>query len=458
MVSDHHYVQTYEEAAAASIKAGTDINSGNIYLLHLENALQQKLITEQDIDNALYNAFKIRFQLGLFDPIDDQPYWHVPPTAVDTAQSQALNLLATKQSIVLLKNDANTLPFSKGKNIAVLGPHGNATSALVGNYIGQICPSGKYDCVTSPYQAIKTDNVGGNTVYSEGCQINSTSTAGFAAAVTAAKAADYVILFLGIDQTIEREGHDRIEITLPGVQERFAQTILAVGKPTVIVLINGGIVAIDNLKPITPAIIEAFYPGYWGGVALANVLFGDYNPGGKLPVTYYASNFVTQSNFLDMSMTDAPGRTYRYFKGTPLWPFGWGLSYTNFNLNWTKSQPSETVLSNQFIDAVTYEVNVTNIGKRAGDEVVLAFYVPPSGPLLQQLFGFQRVNLEPNESKVISFTMNYETVKQSDTYGNIISVPGTFKVVFTNGVDQNLDTSLVISGTPRMIETYPFKE
>jgi len=232
-----------------------------------------------------------------------------------------------------------------------------------------------------------------------------------------------------------------------------------VGKPTAIVLLNGGIVAIDSLKPAAPAIIEAFYPGYWGGVALANVIFGDYNPGGKLPVTYFASDYVTESNFLDMSMTDAPGRTYRYYKGTPLWPFGWGLSYTTFNLNWTKSEiPKTAFLSNTFRDMVTYEVNVTNTGKIAGDEVVLAFYVPPSGPLLQQLFGFQRVHLVPNQSIVVSFTMTYETVKQTDTFGNIITAPGTFKVLFTNGVDQKLETSIVIRGKPRIMESYPFKE
>jgi len=211
---------------------------------------------------------------------------------------------------------------------------------MVGNYIGQICPSGNYNCVTSPYQAIKTSNVGGNTVYAEGCAINTTSTAGFAAAVAAAKAADYVVLVLGIDETIEKEGHDRIQITLPGVQEQFVQAILATGKPTAMVLINGGIVAIDKLKPVVPAIIETFYPGYWGGVAIADVIFGDYNPGGKLPVTYYASDFVTQSDFLDMSMTDSPGRTYRYYTGKPLWPFGWGLSYTTFSLNWTMTPQS----------------------------------------------------------------------------------------------------------------------
>jgi len=132
--------------------------------------------------------------------------------------------------MVLLKNDAKTLPFAKGKNVAVLGPHGNAQGALVGNYIGQICPSGGMDCVVSPYKAITQLNKGGTTVYEKGCDINSTSTTGFTAAVNAAKAADYVVLVIGIDQSIEREGYDRVDITLPGVQEEFIKLIIAVGK------------------------------------------------------------------------------------------------------------------------------------------------------------------------------------------------------------------------------------
>jgi len=311
---------------------------------------------------------------------------------------------------------------------------------LIGNYIGQICPSGGYECIVSPLQAITQLNKGGNTVYEKGCDINSTVTSGFAAAVSAAKAADYVTLFIGIDQTVEREGYDRVTITLPGVQEDFVKTILAVGKPTVIVLINGGIVAIDNIKPIAPAIIEAFYPGYWGGVALADVIFGDYNPGGKLPVTYFSSSFVDESNFLSMSMTDSPGRTYRYYTGTPLWEFGYGLSYTSFNLNWTTEIPKVSI-TNQYIDDVTYTVNVTNTGTVAGDEVVLAFYKPPSGPLIKQLFGFERVHLDPKESTVVSFTMNYDTLKQSDDMGNLISAPGDYTLQFTNGVHQILETN-----------------
>jgi hypothetical protein len=375
---------------------------------------------------------------------------------VNTPQSQAANLLSTQQSLVLLKNDRNTLPFAKGKNVAVLGPHGNSQYALVGNYIGQICPSGKYDCIVSPFQAISAANKGGSTVFSQGCVINSTNTTGFGPALADARAADYVVLCLGIDQSIEREGFDRVEITLPGVQEEFAKMVISIGKPTVIVLVNGGIVAIDNLKPIAPAILETFYPGYWGGVAIADVIFGDYNPGGKLPVTYYSSSFVKESNFLSMSMTDPPGRTYRYYTGTPLWEFGYGLSYTTFSLNWTTEIPERVPISNKLMDTVKYTVNVTNTGSVAGDEVVLAFYKPPSGPLLKQLFGFERVHLKPGQSMVLSFSMNYDTFKQTEKNGDIISLPGTFKIMFTNGVDQTLQTYVDIVGDVRVLEKYPF--
>jgi beta-glucosidase-like glycosyl hydrolase len=454
MVADHHYVPTLQQAAAAAITAGTDINSGGVYESDLVNALHENLISEKDIDNALYNQFKIRFQLGLFDPIENQPYWHYPPEAVNTPQSQALNMLATRQSLVLLKNEGSILPFAKGKSVAVLGPHGNAQGALVGNYIGEICPTNGFACITSPFTAITNTNKGGKTVYSQGCAVNSTSTAGFDAAIAAAKASDYVVLIIGIDQTIEREGYDRIDITLPGVQEQFAKMVIAVGKPTVVVLINGGIVAIDNLKPIAPAIIEAFYPGYWGGVALADVIFGDYNPGGKLPVTYFGADYINQSNFLSMSMTDSPGRTYRYYTGTPLWEFGFGLSYTTFTLNWTTSEEHRNSISNEFIDYATYKVVIKNTGKIAGDEVAQAYFSPPSGPLKKQLFGFERVHLEPNQEITLTFQTTYETFKLADEEGNTLSTPGTYKIIFTNGADQILTTYLEVTGETRILEKF----
>jgi len=422
-------------------------------------ALQQGLIKEADIDKALYNAFNIRFELGLFDPIDDQPYWHIPPSAVNTEASQALNLLATRSSLVLLKNDHQTLPFQKGKKVAVLGPHGNSQGDLVGNYIGEICPTGGFKCITSPFTAITDTNKGGSTVYYQGCQISGNSTTGFAEAVNAAKEADYVVLLLGINQSIEREALDRVTITLPGVQEEFAHTILNIGKPTVIVLVNGGIVAIDSLKEPAPAIIEAFYPGYWGGVAIADVLFGDYNPGGKLPVTYYGAKYIDEIDFLNMNMTDAPGRSYRYYTGTPLWEFGYGLSYTTFKLEWSDGSEIPKTLTNDILEAVTYTVNITNTGNVAGDEVALAFFKPPASlgvPLIRQLFGFQRVHLKPNESVKVSFTMNAKTLAMGDEKGDLVGQPGIYGIEITNGVNERLNTKVEIQGSKRILEKYAY--
>lgn len=217
------------------------------YLDHGTNAISGGLMTWDDVDTALRHTLKLRFLLGLFDPVEDQPYWHVPPTVVNTKESQEFNLFATKQSMVLLKNDDNTLPFKVGSNIAVLGPHGNATRAMVGNYLGQICASGQNDfsCITTPFQAISEQNSGGRTTYAQGCTVEGSDKSGFAAAVAAAKAADSVVLLIGLDQEVEAEGHDRYNLTLPGVQQQLADAVLAVGKPTAIVLINGGMVRVS---------------------------------------------------------------------------------------------------------------------------------------------------------------------------------------------------------------------
>lgn len=310
--ANHHYVATGQEAAAAAVHNGTcDIDSGSVYNSYLLQAVNESLVSMADVDNALYNTLRMRFELGLFDPIGDQPYWHIPPEAVNTPESQALNLFATQQSMVLLKNDKNTLPMARGKKIAVIGPHTNATRALVGNYIGQICPDGSFDCVVSPCAAIAAANHGGETVCVEGCAVTDPSTSGFAAAISAAKDADQVVMVMGIDQSVEGEGDDRTAIDLPGAQHKLTAAITSLGKPTTLVLINGGMVAIAEEKESMGAIIEAFYPGYQGSAALATVLFGDYNPGGKLPITIYNASYVNEVDMFNMDMAKAPGRSYR---------------------------------------------------------------------------------------------------------------------------------------------------
>jgi len=369
----------------------------------------------------------------------------------------------TEQSMVLLKNEDNLLPIKPGKTIAVVGPHANATIDMLANYLGQICPKeDDYGCIVSPYLAIQCLNVGGKTYYSQGCTVTGSSTDGFPAAVAAARQADYVVMVLGLNQDVEREGHDRTTIGLPGVQFQFSQTITGVGKPTILVMINGGAVAIAWEQQNIPAIIEASYPGFQGGVAIANTIFGKNNPGGKLPVTYYPLDYVNEVNFESMSMTTAPGRSYKYYTGATLWPFGFGLSYTQFNMTWSSLLQNPQVLMigdrNSF---VTYTVKVTNVGTVTGDEVVQAYYTPsnvqlPQGPLIKQLFGFQRVHLKPNESATLKFEFNGLTgIQMTDADGNTLVVPGVYKVMFTNGVDLVLEASLILKGQKLLIEKFP---
>eukprot|EP01113_Clastostelium_recurvatum_P014919 TRINITY_DN1818_c0_g2_i1.p1 TRINITY_DN1818_c0_g2~~TRINITY_DN1818_c0_g2_i1.p1 ORF type:complete len:760 (+),score=162.36 TRINITY_DN1818_c0_g2_i1:146-2425(+) len=456
--NNHHYVSTNPEACAAAIKGGTDIDSGGDYDTSLLLAVSQNLIKISDVDLSLYRVLKIRFELGLFDPIDDQPYWHVSPDVVNTPASQALNLLATQQTLVLLKNSplkgssTLTLPFPKGKKVAVIGPHGNATGDMVGNYLGQICPDRSFDCVVSPFLAIQKLNVGGTTVYVEGTSVSGNTTSGFDAAIQAASAADYVVLMIGLDQGVEGEMHDRVNITLPGVQDQFSQKIISLGKPTAVVLLNGGAVAIDWIHDEADvAVLEAFYPGFQGGNAIATAIFGDYNPGGKMPYTVYRSDYIHQVNMTSMDMSLAPGRTYRYFKGAPLWPFGYGLTYTAFTLAWHNESDhhqfdENTEVPVHKLGAVTYVVTVNNTGKVAGDEVVQAYFQSPTDQkLIRQLFGFQRVHLLPGQQTEVKFTLSPSTFELGDEEGTVQVGRGVYTLHFTNGVDMTLSTSLTVA-------------
>jgi len=450
----HHYVATAVEASAVAITGGTDIDSGDVYLNNLMDAVSGGLITEEQVDQALYRTLKLRFLLGLFDPIDDQPYWHVPPSVVNTPESQDFNLFATLQSLVLLKNEGKTLPFAVGKKVAVVGPHGNATEDMLGNYYGQICMSSRSDfsCIVSPFLAIGQANSGGNTVYAKGCDVKSNSTSGFQDAITAATNADYVVMILGTDTSVEDETRDRTSVTLPGVQGEFSKKILSLGKPTVVVLMNGGMVAVEFEKENAPAMIEAGFPGYQGGQAIAEVIFGKYNPGGKLPYTIYQADYINQVDMLSMDMTKPPGRSYRYFTGTPLFPFGFGLSYTSFELQWSDllaSSSTNFLRTDDSSTLLSYSVKVTNTGSVAGDEVVQAYFKPEDkgDPLIKQLFGFERVHLNPGQSKNVTFVLGTETLKRAYQHKpGVVLTQGPYSILLTNGADQSLFSSLIVVG------------
>jgi len=369
-----------------------------------------------------------------------------------------LNLHMTQQSLVLLKNEKKTLPFPRGKRIAVVGPHGDNREVMIGNYIGQICPTGMgVSCAVSPFQAIQAANHGGQTVFSQGCTVADMDTSQFVNAITAVKNADLVVVFLGLNQSVEAEVRDRVNITLPGVQDQFAQAVLAVGKPTVFVLFNGGAVAIEWLHDNADAILEAFYPGFQGGTAVASAIFGDYNPGGKMPYTTYKADYVKQVDMKSMDMRKAPGRTYKYFQGDVLWPFGFGLSYTKFSL----------ALNNRYIpplvnsrpDPLDLFVMVTNNGSVAGDEVVQLYFTPPSSvdpALKQQLWAFERVHLAAGASTTVSIPVDFTNFIIGDNAGNLVSYPGNYMIKLTNGADQTIHFNITISGTTRIIENSPY--
>ncbi|KAG1705199.1 hypothetical protein DVH05_004132 [Phytophthora capsici] len=481
-ISDmHHYTSSQCEAARLAILAGTDINSGKSYENCLKELVENNQLEEKAVNDALRHTLKLRFELGLFDPIDDQPYWNVTPSEVNTEAAKELSLNATRKSIVLLQNNDSVLPLTKGIKLAVVGPHATSKRGLLGNYLGQMC-HGDYDevgCVQTPLEAINATNGASNTTFARGSDIKGNSTAGFDEAVEVVQDADAVVLFLGIDKTVEGEVGDRDSIELPNIQLQLLRRVQAVGKPTVVVLINGGVIGAEEIVHQTDALVEAFYPGFFGAQAMADVLFGDVNPSGKLPVTMYRSDYVDQVKMKSMDMTTYPGRTYRYFKGEAVFPFGWGLSYTSFLLsvdNGTSgvaaaSERSESSLgrmvgtSEEVSDSMnaTISVTVSNDGDVAGDEVIFAFFravktgvAGPATLLNEQLFDYQRVSLRPSESTRVSFTVQRKSLVLADNSGQLVSFPGSYEIIVSNGARERLTFNVQVAGDRNVVQEQPF--
>lgn len=296
-------------------------------------------------------------------------------------------------------------------------------------------------CYPNINQQLSAQNVGGTTSLT-------TDIRNIDAAVQAAQAADQVVLVVDNAYDGGGEGHDRYNISLSSDQIALANAVLKVGKPTVLVMVSGGIISLDDLTTTAPAILSVGMPGVHGAQAIAETIFGDNNPGGKLPVTMYHSSYINEVDFLNMSMEAGPGRSYRYYTGTPLYPFGFGLSYTTFSLTWSPSPPGLTELALLGAQSTTYTCTVKNTGSVAGDEVVLAFFKPQrkslvtlseSNPVpIKQLFGFQRVSLGPGESTQVSFTLSLSNLALVDVDGHRSIHPGDFDIVFSRGHGQEL--------------------
>jgi len=271
-------------------------------------------------------------------------------------------------------------------------------------------------------------------MYAAGSAFTGTDQSGFANAVNAAKGSDVAVVFVGLraacDEAGEDEGCDRKNIEFPNIQQQLVQQVVAAGKPTVIVLINGGALNISWIKNNVPAILEAWYPGELGGDAIAAILFGDVSPAGRLPTTIYDSSLTTaRPSIGNMDLRANGGITYLYYTGTPLYQFGDGLSYTTFRYDWASSPDVEintnTLYQNwrswfQSDDRVIYyKVNVTNTGNRASDCVVLAFLTGSTDPNAprRELYGYDRVHLNPGQTTTVYFTVPPQVAATSDVYG-----------------------------------------
>lgn len=418
---------------------------------------------EADLDRALTDSYSVLFRLGLFDPVADQYFWSLTPDVVGSAESKATSLLMAQESLVLLQNRERALPFSRGRKLAVLGPHYAAQYDLLGsvNYLGDICEDRTYKCFPSLLDALRTANAGGDTVGASGCQVIGDDRSGFAAALDLAKQADYVVLAMGLNTTVENESNDRRTIGLPGVQADFVRAALALGKPTVIVLLNGGQVALDaDVIAAAPAILEAWFPGPYGGTAIASVLFGAYNPGGKMPLTVYPASYVDDIKMSDMSMTEGVGRSYKYYKGTPLWPFGFGLSYTTFQYD--VGGPAALHVDLGAGADLDYTVTVTNTGAVAGDAVVMAYFVPdPSlaAPKpFKQLYAYKRVALAAGASaRVVFRTQPSACCALTTEPGHKYLRPGAHRLMFTDGNGRDGWEGFVnvsMNGAPMLVKPF----
>jgi beta-glucosidase len=437
--SHHKFVTTPEQAAAVAVKAGCDICCGRDYD-PLVNSVKQGLISEKEIDVAVGYALRSRFQLGLFDPPDRVPFSNISMAQNDTPENAALSLRAARESIVLLKNNG-LLPLNrtKLKRIAVIGSNADSVPMLLGNYNGT--PSHPVTILDGIRRAVGAET---EITYTMGSPLavrtNSDpieSATMLSNAVANAKAADVVIYVGGISASLEGEefrnrpqfvgflGGDRTRIELPAVQENLLKALKKTGKPVVFVNCSGSAIAMPWESKNLPAILQAWYPGQEGGRAVAEVLFGEVNPSGRLPVTFYRTT-ADLPDFEDYSMTN---RTYRYFGGKPLFAFGHGLSYTKFK--YAKASVESPKVTADSVVRVMFHLK--NAGSIAGDEVAQVYFRHKHSAVAQPnlaLCGFTRVNLGAGTTKQVSVEIPAKNFHYWDTaQKKYVIEPGSYELL-----------------------------
>lgn len=455
----HMVTKTAPESVALAVNNGCDVNCGNMYL-NLMIAYNEGLITQEKIDESVSRLMMTRMKLGMFDKDEKVPFAATPYDVVDCKEHRELALKASKESLVLLKNAGQLLPLKKEdlKSIAVIGPNADSREALMGNYYGT--PS-QYITVLDGIREYLPDSVRIN--YSQGCHLYKDKVEGLAMAndriaeaVAAAEKSDVAVICLGLDATIEGEegdagneygAGDKFDLNLPGLQQQLLTAVAATGKPVILVLLAGSALAVTWADENVPAIVQAWYPGAQGGRAIAQMLFGAFSPSGKLPVTFYRTT-EELPDFRDYSMKN---RTYKYMENEALYPFGFGLGYTEF-------QYSDLKLSSTKIkagDSVTCSVKVKNTGACQSKETVQLYLrdveTGTTAPRWQ-LKGICKLELLPGEQKEAILTLTAEDMYLITDEGEAVLEPGSFEVYV--GGSQPDARSIKLTGHQVLMESF----
>lgn len=430
--TNHMVTDTAEESAALALKTGCDVNCGNTYL-HMMKAYEQGLVSEEDITLAAERLFTTRFMLGLFDETE---YDKIGYDRIECKEHLALADRATAESVVLLKNDG-ILPLEKKKlkAVGVIGPNANSRAALIGNYHGT---SSRYITVLEGIQDCMGEDV--RVYYSEGCHLfkDRVENLGLrqdriSEAVAVAKNSDVVVLCLGLDETLEGEegdtgnsyaSGDKVDLLLPEVQRELLEAVVATEKPVILVNMTGSAMDLRYAQEHCAAIVQAWYPGARGGRVVADILTGEISPSGKLPVTFYRDT-EELPDFEDYSMK---GRTYRYFTGEVLYPFGYGLTYGSAEISGVKlggqelADGSEVRLPGGSLDSL--EVTVSNTGDRDVEEVVQVYIKAldsTDATPNERLCGFARVSVKTGGQAVVQVPVDRDALTVINDEGEKVS-------------------------------------
>lgn len=428
----HMVTDTPVESVSMAMNNGCDLNCGNIFV-YLKEAVEKGMVSEERLDEALVHLFTTRMMLGCFDEKGSTPYDDIPYSVVDSKEMEALNLKVSEKCITLLKNEDQLLPLNldKIKTIGIIGPNANNRRALVGNYEGT---ASRYYTITEGLQEYVGDKA--RILYSEGCHLYKEAISNLSQGVDRhsevkgiCAESDVVIMCLGLDPGLEGEegdegnqyaSGDKPNLNLPGIQEDILKIAVESGKPVILVVLSGSALAINYAQENVPAIIEGWYPGAQGGKAIAKVLFGEKNPEGHLPLTFYKTTEELPA-FTDYSMK---GRTYRYMTTDPLYPFGYGLSYSSFA--YSNVCAGSSVLKDE---GITVEADITNESTVAGTETVQVYVkIEQEGTPNAQLKKIQKVELLPGEMKHISLVLPKEAFGLYDEQGVFRYYEGTATV------------------------------